>query len=57
MISKLLNHSEGGVTGIYDRHSRDPEKRAAMDRWAQRLHAIIEGTEEGNVVSIDAARA
>ena len=57
VISKVLNHAEGGVTQIYDRHARDPEKRAAMDHWAQRLRAIIDGTDGGNVVSITSARA
>ena len=57
VISKLLNHSEGGVTQIYDRHARDPEKRAAMERWGQRLQEIVEGTDGGNVVSIATARA
>jgi integrase len=50
VISKILNHAEGGVTGIYDRHSRDPEKRMAMDLWGQRLQAIVSGTDGGNVV-------
>ena len=57
VISKLLNHSEGGVTQIYDRHARDPEKRAAMERWGQRLQVIVDGKDGGNVVSITAARA
>jgi integrase len=50
VISKLLNHAEGGVTSIYDRHTRDDEKRAAMDRWAARLMAIVDGGDD-NVVS------
>ncbi len=57
VISKLLNHSEGGVTSVYDRHARDPEKRVAMDRWAQRLRAIVEGRAGGNVVPLAAVRA
>lgn len=56
VISKLLNHSEGGVTSIYDRHARDAEKRAAMDRWAERLKAIVEGDPSTNVVSLASAR-
>jgi integrase len=51
VISKLLNHAEGGVTSIYDRYARDDEKRAAMDRWAARLVAIVGGGED-NVVPI-----
>jgi integrase len=56
VISKLLNHAEGGVTGLYDRHSRDPEKRMAMDLWGQRLQVIVGGADGGNVVSFAAAR-
>jgi integrase len=51
VMSKLLNHAEGGVTSIYDRHARDDEKRAAMDRWAARLVAIVGGGED-NIVPI-----
>jgi integrase len=51
VISKLLNHAEGGVTSIYDRHARDDEKRAAMDRWAARLVAVVDETDD-NVVPI-----
>jgi integrase len=51
VISKLLNHAEGDVTSIYDRHARDEEKRSAMDRWAARLMAIAGGGED-NIVPI-----
>jgi len=57
VISKMLNHAEGGVTTIYDRHARDAEKCVAMDRWAARLQAIVDGTDGGNVVLLAAARA
>ena len=56
VISKLLNHSEGGVTGIYDRHSRDVEKRAAMELWGRRLQSIVDGADGGNVVQLAAVR-
>jgi integrase len=56
VISKILNHAEGGVTGIYDRHARDPEKRIAMARWGERLQTIVGGTDDGNVVSLATAR-
>jgi len=44
-IAKVLNHVEGGpaATRIYDRYAYDKEKRDALERWAQRLDAIIEG--------------
>jgi integrase len=41
-ISKILNHVERSVTAVYDRHSYDAEKRAALDWWARKLQAIVE---------------
>ena len=42
-IGKVLNHAEPGVTAIYDRHTYDAEKRAALDAWGVKLGQIIEG--------------
>ena len=44
-IAKVLNHIEGGpaATRIYDRYAYDKEKRDALERWARRLQAIVEG--------------
>ena len=53
VISKLLNHAEGGVTKRYDRHRYDAEKRVALDRWAHHLHGIVYG-DGGNVVQLPA---
>ena len=55
VVSKLLNHAEGGVTKIYDRYAADPEKTAAMERWANRLRDIIGGAPADNVVQIKSA--
>jgi integrase len=41
VVSKVLNHAETGVTAVYDRHSYDVEKRAALDAWSKRLEEII----------------
>jgi integrase len=41
VVSKILNHAEPGVTAVYDRHSYDAEKRAALDAWGARLEEII----------------
>ena len=43
VIGKILNHAEPGVTAVYDRHSYDPEKRAALDAWGQRVEQIVAG--------------
>lgn len=44
-IAKVLNHIDGGpeATRVYDRYDYDAEKRDAVDRWARRLTAIVEG--------------
>ena len=44
VIGKILNHAEPGVTAVYDRHSYDPEKRAALDAWGSRVEQIVAGT-------------
>jgi hypothetical protein len=44
-IAKVLNHVERGpaATRVYDRYAYDREKRDALERWAQRLQAIVGG--------------
>ena len=54
VVSKLLNHAEAGTTKIYDRYAADPEKTAAMERWANRLREIISGSPATNVVQMRA---
>lgn len=43
-ISMVLNHRTGGalngITGIYVRHSFEPEKRAALDGWCRHLLSL-----------------
>lgn len=52
VISKILNHAEGGVTGVYERHRYDHEKRRALALWSERLMTIVAQTDGGNVVSL-----
>lgn len=50
-VSKILNHAERDVTAVYDRHSYDAEKKAALYAWGRRLREIITGeAETDNVV-------
>jgi integrase len=52
-VSKILNHAETGITSVYDRHSYDTEKRAALDAWGARLVEIIGARpERRNVVRL-----
>jgi len=41
VIAKILNHVEMGVTAVYDRHSYDAEKRAALAWWAAHLQGVL----------------
>ncbi|HRX61376.1 MAG TPA: tyrosine-type recombinase/integrase [Candidatus Competibacter sp.] len=41
VVSKILNHAERGVTAVYDRHSYDPEKRDALEKWARKLRSLL----------------
>ena len=52
IISQVFNHSEGGVTQIYDRHSYLPEKRRALDAWARKLESILRPVNGDNVVRL-----
>lgn len=53
VIEKVLNHVSGsfrGVVGIYQRHSFEAEKCAALQRWADHVDAIVRGEPTGQVV-------
>jgi len=41
IVSKVLNHSDRTVTGVYDRHEYVPEKRAALEAWASYLEGLV----------------
>ncbi len=51
-VKKILNHVDRDVTGIYDRHSYDPEKRTALEAWGRRVAEIVTGEgRRGSVVA------
>lgn len=56
VVSKILNHAEGGVTAVYDRHGYDDEKRQALETWARKLESIISGEPAGKIVELRAGR-
>jgi integrase len=43
IVSKVLGHSDGSVTAIYDRFEYWPQKKQALDAWSARLEEIISG--------------
>jgi integrase len=50
VVGKILNHADREVTGVYDRHQYDQEKRHALDVWGARLKTIVSGEPATNVV-------
>jgi integrase len=51
VVSKILNHVERGITAVYDRHSYDQEKSAALIKWDRHLARIISGESATNGIS------
>ena len=51
-ISKVLNHTAGDVTARYDKYAYDPQKKAALLKWARRIQWLLNGKESRKVVRI-----
>jgi len=51
-VSKILNHSEGGITKVYDRYAAEPEKEQALRRWGEELRRIVESKPQEKVVTL-----
>jgi integrase len=46
VVEAILGHISGsraGIVGVYQRHTYDAEKKAALDDWAQHVAAIVSG--------------
>lgn len=57
VIEAVLNHvsgHKGGVAGIYNRSTYEPEKRAALDMLATYVRAAVAKAEGANVVTMKA---
>ncbi len=46
VVGKVLGHADSDVTGRYDQHAYDREKRAALNKWANELRRIVTAKEE-----------
>ncbi len=42
-ISRVLNHDDESMTGIYDKYSYLAEKKDALEKWGRKLESIIKG--------------
>ncbi len=46
IVEAALNHVSGAkasVAGIYNRHQYEPEKQAALERWANHVERLVTG--------------
>jgi len=46
VIDAVTNHAgshKAGVAGVYNKWTYEPEKRAALERWAEHVMALVEG--------------
>jgi integrase len=43
VLKKILNHVDGDITGVYDLHGYDREKRQALEEWSRKLESILTG--------------
>jgi integrase len=48
----VLAHRPPGITGTYDTHEYESEKREALQMWAARLRSIVEPPPPNNVVPL-----
>jgi integrase len=51
VIARVLGHVDRSVTGIYDRFEYLNEKRSALEAWARRVNATLEGKSAHRVVA------
>lgn len=57
VVQHILNHSDTGVTAVYDRYGYDDEKRTALDAWGRLVEAILKKKrDKSNIVPISAAK-
>lgn len=55
IIEAVLNHIsgfKGGVAGVYNRATYEPQKQAALDKWSRHLDRVISGVGGDNVVTL-----
>ena len=55
IIEAILNHVSGhkaGVAGIYNRASYEPQKRIALEKWAEHVEALVSGKRPAKVVKL-----
>ncbi len=46
---RVLNHSQGGIVGVYDQYDYLPEKAAALDKLGREIYRIVGLKTDGKV--------
>lgn len=52
ILQKILNHTDGSVTAVYDRYSYDKEKTTALEAWGRKLEILAGQRNTDNVVHL-----
>jgi len=55
VIEAALNHFSGhrkGIAGVYNRSSYDAQVAIALERWADRVDALLSGKKPATVVKL-----
>jgi integrase len=58
IVEAVLNHVSGAkasVAGVYNRAAYEPEKKAALERWASHVDGLVSG-KPANVVTLAGKR-
>jgi integrase len=56
IAERVIGHRPQGVVAVYDQHRYEPEKRAALEAWEQRLRRIVGDSATDNVTSISTGK-
>lgn len=51
VIGKILNHTDKGVTAVYERYEYADEMRAALDKWARQVRKVLAAKSEPDSTS------
>ena len=46
VIGKIMNHSDGRITAVYNRHRYDDEKYDALRQWDQEIIKILAASDQ-----------
>jgi integrase len=51
VAERCLNHTQGGISEVYDKYRYLPEMKTAMAMWADHVEAVFNGT-ESNIIPL-----